>query len=113
MQVELKTGLLTKWDSRKPSSDRQKKKLLLYPETVDFETITADIISVTSKLVYTEYLCEFRTPKLVSFDRINCRMLEAVSPSDRKENLVNIEKGFPDETALMQNTIEGVQLGKG
>lgn len=110
VQVELNTGLLTKWDSSKPSTAMQQKRPPLNPETIDFNTITADITSVTSKLAYTEYLCEFWAPKLVAFDRINCRMLEAISPSERKDKLVKINQGFQDDIALLQNTIEGVQL---
>lgn len=113
IQVEVKTGLLTKWDSSKPLSEMRRKQPLLNLETIDFNTITADITSVTSKLAYTEYLCEFWTPKLIAFDRINNGMLEAASAGDDKDRLLKINRGFQDDLALLRSTLEGVKLRAG
>lgn len=109
----MKTGLLTKWDSSEPLSDLRKNWPLRNPETIDFNAITADITSVTSKLAYTEYLCEFWAPKLTIFDSINCRTLDAVSASDDKERLLKINRRFQDDIVFLQSTLEGVQLRAG
>lgn len=107
VQVERKTGLLTKWDSIEPLSGMRHRS---QTEAIDFNAITADITSVTSKLAYAEYLCEIWLPKIAVFDRINCRMLEAVPAGSEQERLSGINRGFQDEIALLQTTQEGVQL---
>jgi len=82
-KVESETGLRTQWWVLREK--RIPKVTLPVLNTVDFEQITQDLTSASTKLAYVRYRCKTYLPILDSMDQINKEAVEN-APLDKKKD---------------------------
>ena len=107
IEIEHQTGIRTKWHPGKPCCGAvgEKKADHHRYEGVNFDEVTADLTSLTSKLAYVEYVCEVHLPMLDSFDGINNRILQTF-PKDRTCRVEEAEYHLRTESGLLRNSLQ-------
>lgn len=107
IEIEHQTGIRTKWHPGKRCCGDALDNPLgrrRYDE-VNFDKVTADLTSFTSKLAYVEYVCEVHLPMLDSFDAINKRILQTY-PEDGRRKLEEAEHRLRTESGLLRSSLQ-------
>ncbi|PVH79760.1 hypothetical protein DL98DRAFT_588976 [Cadophora sp. DSE1049] len=107
IDIEHQTGIRTKWHPGKPCCGDLRGKM---PEKrryddVNFDKVTADLTSFTSKLAYVEYVCEVHLPMLDSFDAINERILQTY-PEEGRRRLEKAEHRLRTESGMLRSSLQ-------
>lgn len=107
VEIEHKTGIRTKWHSGMTCCESDEKHTS-HPryDGINFDQVTADLTSLTSKLANVEYLCEVCLPMLDSFDIINRRILQTI-PEERKRRLQQVELRLRVENNFLRSSLQG------
>ncbi|KAH6715172.1 hypothetical protein BKA61DRAFT_347782 [Leptodontidium sp. MPI-SDFR-AT-0119] len=107
IDIEHQTGIRTKWHPGKPccGDSRSNPAEQRRYDGVDFDRVTADLTSFTSKLAYVEYVCEVHLPMLDSFDAINQRILQTY-PEDGIRRLKEVEHRLRTESGLLRSSLQ-------
>lgn len=107
IEIEHQTGIRTKWHPGKAccggTSDKQPGHRRY--DGVNFDEVTADLTSLTSKLAYVEFVCEVHLPMLDSFDGINKRILQTF-PEDRRRRIEEAEHRLRTESGLLRSSLQ-------
>ena len=108
VDTEFQTGVRTDWHpSRSRCSSHQTPDVQpQYHVTLDFDRVTRDLTSVSSKVAYCEYICEVHLPMLHKFDEINRRILEA-APQKYKKRLEIAKCRIRMHTNLLRSSLTG------
>ncbi|KAG8525325.1 uncharacterized protein KY384_008969 [Bacidia gigantensis] len=108
VDIERQTGLSTVWHPGKPCCDR-----LGTPEArsqftfeIDFENITRDLTSMTTKVSYCEYATEIHLPMLDSVDDINSKAI-ARATSDHRDKRIRAEARIRVQIKLLRSSLKG------
>jgi hypothetical protein len=106
IEIEHQTGIRTKWHPGKACCGGTGSKIpgQRRYDGVNFDEVTADLTSLTSKLAYVEFVCEVHLPMLDSFDVINKRLLD-MSPAERRQRLTEAEHRFRTESGLLRSSL--------
>jgi hypothetical protein len=107
IEIEHQTGIRTKWHPGMPCCGGADEKQLGQRryEGVNFDEVTADLTSLTSKLAYVEYVCEVHLPMLDSFDGINKRILQTF-PEGCKQRAEEAEHRLQTESGLPKSSLQ-------
>jgi hypothetical protein len=108
VEIEHETGFQTNWGANKQCcsvSQRQPAGRNRY-DVIDFDRVTGDLTSLSSKLAYCEYVCEVFLPMVERFDIINGRLLQIVS-SENKKRLAKMEARLRAENAFLRSCLRG------
>jgi hypothetical protein len=107
IEIEHQTGIRTKWHPGKAccGGTGNKQPGQRRYDGVNFDEITADLTSLTSKLAYVEFVCEVHLPMLDSFDFINKRILQ-IFPEDRRRRIKEVEHRFRTESGLLRSSLQ-------
>jgi hypothetical protein len=106
VQIEHETGIRTNWHPNQPCCyvhQRHSARVNRYDE-IDFDRITGELTSLSSKLAYCEYVSEIHLPMLDSFNKINSRII-GMAFCEKKDRLAEVEARL-----LMQNHFLQVSL---
>ncbi|KAL2060191.1 hypothetical protein VTL71DRAFT_9586 [Oculimacula yallundae] len=107
IDIEHQTGIRTKWHpGRLCCGDvRNNRPEQRRYDGVDFDKVTADLTSFTSKLAYVEYVCEIHLPMLDTFDTINKRILQTY-PEDRRRRLEKVGHRLHTESGMLRSSLQ-------
>jgi hypothetical protein len=109
VEIEHETGIQTNWhpnqqccsiDQRQPAGANR------YDE-INFDRVTGELTSLSSKLAYCEFVCEVHLPMLDSFNRINCRLLENAN-CENKDTLSRVEARLFAENNFLQSSLQEI-----
>jgi len=107
VEIEHQTGIRTKWHRGMSCCESDEKHASHHRyDRINFDQVTADLTSLTSKLAYVEYLCEVHLPMLDSFDNINQRILKAI-PKGSKDRLQQVELRLRVENNFLRSSLKG------
>lgn len=107
IEIEHQTGIRTIWHPGKACCGglRNKQPGQRRYDGVDFDEVTANLTSMSSKLAYVEFVCEVHIPMLDSFDVINKRILQTY-PEDRRHRIEEAEHRLRTEGGLLRSSLQ-------
>jgi hypothetical protein len=106
VEIEHDSDIRTNWHPNKECCSVHQRQL---PgrnryDALDFDQVTRDLTSLTSKLAYCKFLCEVHLPMLDDFDAINNKLLECVS-SEHKERLEEAEARLYKDINFLRSSL--------
>lgn len=109
VEIEHETGIRTNFHPNQQCCavhQKQSAGVNRY-DAINFDRVTDELTSLSSKLAYCEYICEVHLPMLVSFNRINSRLVGSAS-GENKDRLSGVEARLLMETNFLQASLQGI-----